>query len=167
MSQALKQKQRSRLAAEINLGRPGAGHGGQLSVCLVSPSRYRTGMSSLGFQTVYALLSEAGGIRCERAFLPDRDELEEYRRSGTALLSLESQRPLADFDVIAFSTSFEPDYLNIPIILKLARLFSSIPNRWPIISTRSVSARVRILSPRWSRRCCRPFRRGGPGCWPR
>lgn len=122
MSQALKQKQRSRLAAEINLGRPGAGHGGQLSVCLVSPSRYRTGMSSLGFQTVYALLSEADGIRCERAFLPDRDELEEYRRSGTALLSLESQRPLADFDVIAFSTSFEPDYLNIPTILKLARL---------------------------------------------
>ena len=79
-------------------------------------------MSSLGFQTVYGLLAGSAGIRCERAFLPDRDELEEYRQSGTALLSLETQRPLADFDIIAFSTSFEPDYLNIPRILNLARI---------------------------------------------
>jgi len=79
-------------------------------------------MSSLGFQTVYALLAGAANIRCERAFLPDRDALEEYRRSGTPLLSLDTSTPLADFDVIAFSTSFEPDYLNIPIILNLARI---------------------------------------------
>lgn len=122
MTRALRQSQRNRLAAEINLNSSGGSHGGQLSVCLVSPSRYRTGMSSLGFQTVYALLAGAADIKCERAFLPERDELDEYRRSGTALLSLESQRPLADFDVIAFSTSFEPDYLNIPVILNLARL---------------------------------------------
>ena len=98
------------------------GRVGQLSICLVSPSRYQTGMSSLGFQTVYALLAGSTDIRCERAFLPDREELEEYRRSGTALLSLESSTPLADFDLIAFSTSFEPDYLNIPLILTLARI---------------------------------------------
>jgi radical SAM superfamily enzyme YgiQ (UPF0313 family) len=79
-------------------------------------------MSSLGFQTVYALLAGATDIRCERAFLPDREEMEEYRRSGTPLLSLETSTPLADFDVVAFSTSFEPDYLNIPIILTLARI---------------------------------------------
>ena len=79
-------------------------------------------MSSLGFQTVYSLLAGRAGIRCERGFLPDREVLEEYRRSGTPQLSLESSTPLADFDVIAFSTSFEPDYLNIPLILKLARI---------------------------------------------
>jgi len=79
-------------------------------------------MSSLGFQTAYALLAGSTGIRCERSFLPDREELEEYRRSGTPLLSLESSTPLADFDVVAFSTSFEPDYLNIPLILNLARI---------------------------------------------
>lgn len=122
MTRALKQNQRNRLAAETDLNSSARGHGGLLSVCLVSPSRYRTGMSSLGFQAVYALLSESLHIRCERAFLPEREELEEYRRSGTPLLSLESQRPLADFDLIAFSTSFEPDYLNIPILLKLARI---------------------------------------------
>jgi radical SAM superfamily enzyme YgiQ (UPF0313 family) len=79
-------------------------------------------MSSLGFQTVYRLLAGATDIRCERAFLPERDELEEYRRSGSPLLSLETSTPLADFDVIAFSTSFEPDYLNIPLLLTLARI---------------------------------------------
>lgn len=98
------------------------GRVGRLSICLVSPSRYHTGMSSLGFQTVYALMAGSADIRCERAFLPDQELLEEYQRSRTPLLSLESSTPLADFDVVAFSTSFEPDYLNIPLILQLARI---------------------------------------------
>jgi radical SAM superfamily enzyme YgiQ (UPF0313 family) len=120
MSNAIRNRHRVLLKAETHL----LPHGrvGQLSICLVSPSRYQTGMSSLGFQTVYALLAGATDIRCERAFLPDREEMEEYCRSGTSLLSLESSTPLADFDVIAFSTSFEPDYLNIPILLNLARI---------------------------------------------
>ena len=120
MTISIRNRHRTLLQAETHLHHHG--RVGQLSVCLVSPSRYQTGMSSLGFQTVYALLAGATDIRCERAFLPDREELEEYRRSGTPLLSLESSTPLADFDVIAFSTSFEPDYLNIPLILTLARI---------------------------------------------
>jgi radical SAM superfamily enzyme YgiQ (UPF0313 family) len=120
MSWKIRQKLRALLAAETNLCRGGQGRGGELSVCLVYPNLYRTGMGSLGFQTVYRLLTDTGGLQCERAFLPDRDDLDEYRRSGSPLMSLESQRPLADFDVIAFSTSFEPDYLNIPVILSLA-----------------------------------------------
>ena len=122
MSWNIKQKQRALLAAETNLCSHGSGRGGQLSICLVSPSRYRIGMSSLGFQTVYSLLLTSPGILCDRAFLPDREDLEEYRRSGMSLFSLETQRPLADFDIIAFSTSFEPDYLNIPLLLKLSRI---------------------------------------------
>jgi radical SAM superfamily enzyme YgiQ (UPF0313 family) len=126
MSSGIRGKNRALLQAETHLHPHG--RVGQLAVCLVSPSRYQTGMSSLGFQTAYALLADSTGIRCERGFLPDREELEEYRRSGTPLLSLESSTPLADFDVIAFSTSFEPDYLNIPLILNLARipLYSSM-----------------------------------------
>lgn len=120
MSYAVRNRNRALLAAETHLHPQG--HVGQLSICLVYPNRYRTGMSSLGFQTVYSLLAGSTGVRCERGFLPDRDELEEYRRSGAPLRSLESSTPLADFDVIAFSTSFEPDYLNIPVILKLARI---------------------------------------------
>ncbi|MFZ4855997.1 MAG: radical SAM protein [Desulfuromonadaceae bacterium] len=120
MSRDIRQRHRVLLQAETHLH--AYGRFGALSICLVSPSRYQTGMSSLGFQTVYGLLAGTADIRCERAFLPDRDELEEYRRSGTPLLSLETSTPLADFDVIAFSTSFEPDYLNIPLILNLARI---------------------------------------------
>lgn len=122
MSWNIKQKQRALLSAETNLCSRGPGRGGQLSICLVSPCRYQTGMSSLGFQAVYSLLVSSPGILCERAFLPDRDDLEEYRRSGMSLFSLETQRSLADFDILAFSTSFEPDYLNIPLILMLSRI---------------------------------------------
>ena len=120
MSRTVRENRKKLLQGETHLH--SYGRVGQLTICLVSPSRYQTGMSSLGFQTVYALLAGSPGIRCERGFLPDREELEEYRRSGTPLLSLETSTPLADFDIIAFSTSFEPDYLNIPLILNLARI---------------------------------------------
>lgn len=119
MSRKIKQKLRSLLSTETNLCQNRQIRGEDLSICLVYPNIYRTGMGSLGFQTVYKILAESAGIKCERAFLPDREDLDEYRRSGSRLLSLESQLPLADFDIIAFSTSFEPDYLNIPIILRL------------------------------------------------
>ena len=94
--------------------------GGKLPVCIVYPNRYRTAMSNLGFQAVYALLNAQPDILCERAFLPDPEDLKEYAKSRTQLLSLESQRPLSDFAVIAFSVSFESDYLNIPQIFSLA-----------------------------------------------
>jgi radical SAM superfamily enzyme YgiQ (UPF0313 family) len=101
--------------------------GGSLTVCLVYPNHYAVAMSNLGFQTIYALLNSFSDVLCERAFLPDSRELKEYEKSGTCLLSLESQRPLADFDIIAFSVSFENDYLNIPPIFELAGIptFSS------------------------------------------
>ncbi|QEM66975.1 radical SAM protein [Geobacter sp. FeAm09] len=122
MTWKIRQKLRALLDAETSLRPHMRGRGGQLAVCLVYPNSYQTAMSSLGFQTVFGLLAESADILCERAFLPDREELEEHRRSGTPLLSLESQRPLADFDVVAFSTSFEPDYLHIPLMLELARI---------------------------------------------
>ena len=117
-----RQKLRSFLITENNLSPRATNRGGILHVCLVSPSRYQTGMSSLGFQKVYSLIASFPDITCERAFLPDREDLDLFRDGGGQLLSLERQRPLSDFDIIAFSTSFEPDYLNIPLILKLASI---------------------------------------------
>jgi radical SAM superfamily enzyme YgiQ (UPF0313 family) len=93
---------------------------GNLRVCFVSPSHYATAMSNLGFQAVYSLCNSFPDIVCERAFLPPAVELKEYQKTGSRLLSLESQRPLSDFDVLAFSVSFENDYLNIPAIFDLA-----------------------------------------------
>ena len=117
MSWKIIEKYRKILACES--GAPAKAAAG-LRFCIVYPNRYYAAMSNLGFQAVHALLNAYPDVLCERAFLPDREELEEYLRSGSKLLSLESQRPLADFDVIAFSVSFESDYLNIPPILNLA-----------------------------------------------
>ncbi len=94
--------------------------GGRVSVLLIYPNQYKAGMSNLGFQTVYALINAMPGALAERAFLPSRDDLKEYESGRTPLFSLESVRPATDFDIIAFSISFEEDFLNIPKLLALA-----------------------------------------------
>lgn len=95
-------------------------HGGRLRVALAFPNTYFVGMSNLGFQTVYTLFNAEDDIVCERLFLPPKQELAEQLASGTPLLSLESQVPARDFDVLAFSVSFEWDYINVLTMLKLA-----------------------------------------------
>ncbi|UCD70557.1 MAG: TIGR03960 family B12-binding radical SAM protein [Syntrophobacterales bacterium] len=92
------------------------------SLCLAFPNRYYTGMSNLGFQSLYRQLNQLEDIVCERVFLPDREELPEYRKTDTALFSLESQRPLYDFDILAFSIPFENDYLNILTLLEMGKI---------------------------------------------
>ncbi len=96
--------------------------GGKKSICLVYPNTYHVGMSNLGFQTVYQCLNSEDDIVCERAFLPDSEDLREYINTRTPLFSLESQKPLSDFDIIAFSISFENDFLNILTLLDLAHI---------------------------------------------
>ncbi len=96
--------------------------GGRISVCLIYPNRYYVGMSNLGFQTVYHCFNAEDDVVCERAFLPDPEDLQEYQASQTPLFSLESQKPLSDFDILAFSISFENDFLNILTLLDLARI---------------------------------------------
>ncbi len=118
MSWKIVEKYRALLAAEE--GEIATRRGGTLSVCLLYPNRYRIAMSNLGFQTVYAQLNGIPGIQCERAFLPDPEDFREYEKSGSRLVSLETQRPLCDFDVIAFSVSFESDYLHIPQLFRLS-----------------------------------------------
>ncbi len=96
--------------------------GAKTTICLAFPNRYYTGMSNLGFQTLYHQLNQLRDVVCERAFLPDKEDLREYRKTDTALFSLESQRPLSDFDILAFSIPFENDYLNILTILELGKI---------------------------------------------
>ena len=95
-------------------------HGGRLRVALAFPNTYWVGMSSLGFQTVYRLFNELDDVVCERVFLPPKQELRAQLASGAPLLTLESQTPVADFDVLAFSVSFEWDYTNVVTMLRLA-----------------------------------------------
>ena len=96
--------------------------GGKVTVCLVYPNTYHIGMSNLGFQGIYTLLNRSPDIVCERAFLPDQEDMSEHIRTGTEILSLESKRPLNRFDIIAFSVSFENDYPHILTILRMAKL---------------------------------------------
>ncbi len=96
--------------------------GGKLSVALVYPNHYRLGMSNLGFQTVYGLLNRRLDVVAERVFLPDGQEAIHYRQRNQPILSCESQRPLDQFDLVAFSLSFENDYLNVLKILDLGRI---------------------------------------------
>ena len=97
-------------------------HGHRLRVALVFPNTYWVGMSNLGFQTVYRLLNAQDDIVCERCFLPPKQELAEMVASRVSPVSIESQTALGEFDVIAFSVSFEWDYVNILTLLRLAGL---------------------------------------------
>jgi radical SAM superfamily enzyme YgiQ (UPF0313 family) len=105
--------------------------GGRVSVCLVYPNTYHVGMSNLGFQGVYTLLNKYDGVVCERAFLPDPGDMEEYERTGSEVFSLESKRPLGRFDIAAFSVSFENDYPNVLKILQLSRIPLESAERGP------------------------------------
>ncbi|HXX57332.1 MAG TPA: radical SAM protein [Thermodesulfovibrionales bacterium] len=96
--------------------------GGKVNVCLVYPNTYHIGMSSLGFQGIYTLLNERHDVVCERAFLPDEGDREEYIRTGTEIFSMESGRPLNRFQIVAFSVSFENDYPHIPAILAMSKI---------------------------------------------
>jgi len=97
-------------------------HGGRLRVALAFPNTYFVGMSSLGYQTVYRLFNQLDDVVCERVFLPPKQELKGQLASGSPLLTLESQTPVAEFDIVAFSVSFEWDYTNVVSMLRLAKL---------------------------------------------
>ncbi|MBU4344579.1 MAG: TIGR03960 family B12-binding radical SAM protein [Desulfobacteraceae bacterium] len=88
---------------------------GRIRVALVYPNKYYVGMSNLGFQAVYHLLNQIDHVLCERSFLP-----EENGCATDRITTIESGRPISDFDIIAFSLSFENDYLNLPAILERA-----------------------------------------------
>ncbi len=95
-------------------------HGSRLRVALAFPNTYWVGMSNLGLQTVYRLFNAREDIVCERVFLPPKQELAEMLASRTPIVTLESQTPVSEFDVFAFSISFEWDYVNILTMLRLA-----------------------------------------------
>src|SRR5688572_11506988 len=88
-------------------------------VCLAFPDVYDIGMSHLGFRILYKILNDDARTLAERAYTPWVDMQRELRRSGQLLLSLESARPLSDFDVIGFSLQYELTYTNILTMLDL------------------------------------------------
>ena len=86
--------------------------GGRIPVALIYPNSYYVGMSNLGVHAIYSRLNSYGGVVCERAFC------EKEGIPQLPPLSLESQRPLSDFAVLAFSITYEVDYFNVVRVLK-------------------------------------------------
>jgi radical SAM superfamily enzyme YgiQ (UPF0313 family) len=116
------QRERARDILSREVGYIRKPHGGRLRVALAFPNTYFVGMSNLGFQTVYRLFNDVDEAVCERVFLPPKQELKDARASATRLVTLESQTPVSEFDVLAFSVSFEWDYPNIVTMLRLSGL---------------------------------------------
>jgi radical SAM superfamily enzyme YgiQ (UPF0313 family) len=116
--QSQRDRARELLAKEVGYVRKP--HGGRLRVALAFPNTYFVGMSNLGLQTVYRLFNAEPDIVCERVFLPPKTELQAQLASGDRLVTIESQTPVGDFDVFAFSVSFEWDYTNVLTMLRLA-----------------------------------------------
>jgi radical SAM superfamily enzyme YgiQ (UPF0313 family) len=79
-------------------------------------------MSNLGFQRVYQLLNQAEGIYCDRAFYPDPQDEPRYLHDDAPICGLETGRPLGEFEVVAFSFSFEMDYLRALKMLRLSKI---------------------------------------------
>lgn len=131
----LRQSAIKRLSKEI--GAVVKDWGGRLPIALVYPNTYYLGMSNLGFQTIYSSLNSQRDIVCERVFAPEKGLDTEGRSewstgeakraksnstfSGRTIpVSIESQRQLTEFPIIAFSLAFELDYFNVITILKAA-----------------------------------------------
>jgi radical SAM superfamily enzyme YgiQ (UPF0313 family) len=118
MSWSLKKKAQALLADEQGTIRKD--WGGKVAVALVYPNTYAVGMSNLGFQTIYWHLNRLPDVVCERVFLPEAGDVDELVRTGDTPFSLESLRPLRDFDVVGFSVTYEGDYVNVLRLLALA-----------------------------------------------
>ncbi|PYS47828.1 MAG: radical SAM protein [Acidobacteria bacterium] len=117
MSQRIIESYKQKLAGEEGWIRK---RGAQLRIALCYPNVYEIGMANLGFHAMYELFNRIPEVSAERVFLPSEKEMREYERSRASLLSMESQTPVRDFDVVAFSISFETDYLNMVRMLRLS-----------------------------------------------
>ena len=96
-------------------------HAGQ-KVAIVYPNTYFVGMSNLGLHIIYEEINLRNDSVCERIFLPEKKELEAYDKTKTPLMSVETQRPMHQFDVVAFNVTFEMDYFHIPLMLRHGRV---------------------------------------------
>ena len=91
-------------------------------VCLFFPDTYEIGMSHLGIRILYHILNSRPDTACERVFSPWTDYEDRLRASGRPLTSLESNLPLAEFDIIGITLQYELSYTNILTGLELAQI---------------------------------------------
>lgn len=93
-----------------------------LRLVLVFPDLYEIGMSHHGLQILYRIVNSRPDLLAERSYVPDIDFEQLLRKTGQPVFSLESRRPLADFDLIGITLPYELCYTNILTLLDLAGL---------------------------------------------
>lgn len=94
----------------------------RVRIGLVYPDLYEIGMSYIGLSILYFLINSFKEVAAERIFMPDKDMVERLREKGRPLFSLETRRPIKDFDLIAFSLLYELNYTNLLWILHLGNI---------------------------------------------
>lgn len=107
-----------------------------VTVCLCFPDTYDIGMSHLGLRILYDVINNRKEYAAERVFSPWVDMEEKMRHQGIPLWSLESQRPVKDFDILGFSLQVELSYTNVLNILSLAGIplkASERDRRFPLV----------------------------------
>lgn len=92
----------------------------RVRVAFCFPDTYEIGMSNVGMRILYGIMNDMDGVWCERVFAPWGDMEEAIRANKLPLWALESQDPVKDFDMIAFTIGYEMCYTNILNMLKLS-----------------------------------------------
>jgi len=91
-----------------------------IKIAFAFPDVYEVAMSHLGLQILYHTVNRRPDSLMERVFAPWKDMEDLMRGSGLPLLSLESRRPLADFDIVAFTLQYEMSFTGVLNMLDLA-----------------------------------------------
>jgi radical SAM family uncharacterized protein len=92
----------------------------RVRVAFCFPDTYEIGMSNVGMRILYGIMNDMDGVWCERVFAPWGDMEDAMRANDLPLWALESQDPVKDFDMIAFTIGYEMCYTNILNMLRLA-----------------------------------------------
>ena len=92
----------------------------RVRIAFCFPDTYEIGMSNVGMRILYGVMNEMEGVWCERVFAPWDDMEQAMRKNGLPLWALESQTPVKQFDMIAFTIGYEMCYANILNMLNLA-----------------------------------------------
>ena len=92
----------------------------RVRVAFCFPDTYEIGMSNLGMRILYGVMNEMDGVWCERVFAPWGDMEQAMEKHGLPLWALESQHPVKDFDMVAFTIGYEMAYSNVLNMLKLS-----------------------------------------------
>lgn len=101
------------------------------AIALAFPDLYDIGMSHLGLKILYNIVNSQPNLAAERVFAPGEDYAEALAKEGLPFVSLETKKPLNEFDVVGFTIPYELSYTNILWMLDLGGIPLKAADRGP------------------------------------